>query len=169
MTFQIQINGRTRNVVVERTAEQHTFRLTVDGVTTLVDAVQTNRSSWSILEPSSGASYAVAVAEGTAAGELVLSIGPHRIHAAVDGRRPRRGVQARGAGGVQRVTAPMPGKVVRVLVSAGDEVMARQPLLVIEAMKMENELTAFRAGRVTEVTAVEGASVEAGRLLVVIE
>jgi biotin carboxyl carrier protein len=63
----------------------------------------------------------------------------------------------------------MPGRVVRVLVQPGDEVTARQGLVVIEAMKMENELTAVRSGRIREVTVAPGAAVEAGRLLVVIE
>jgi biotin carboxyl carrier protein len=63
----------------------------------------------------------------------------------------------------------MPGKVVRVLVSPGDEVGPRQPLVVVEAMKMENEMTAPRGGRVREVHVTEGMSVEAGRLLVIVE
>jgi biotin carboxyl carrier protein len=62
----------------------------------------------------------------------------------------------------------MPGKTVRVLVKPGDDVAARQPLVVIEAMKMENELRAVRAGKVAEVHAREGASVDAGTLLVVV-
>jgi biotin carboxyl carrier protein len=62
----------------------------------------------------------------------------------------------------------MPGKVVKVLVKPGDEVTARQGLVVIEAMKMENELRASRAGRVLEVHVDDGALVEAGRLLVVV-
>jgi biotin carboxyl carrier protein len=62
----------------------------------------------------------------------------------------------------------MPGKVVRVLVRPGDTVRARQPLVVVEAMKMENELRAPRDGTVSDVTAREGASVEAGALLVVL-
>jgi biotin carboxyl carrier protein len=56
-----------------------------------------------------------------------------------------------------------------VLVGPGDEVEAHQPVLVIEAMKMENELRAPRAGRVRDVAVEQGASVEAGRVLVVIE
>jgi biotin carboxyl carrier protein len=71
--------------------------------------------------------------------------------------------------GPQRVTSPMPGKIVKVLVKAGDEVKARQGLVVVEAMKMENELRAARDGRVREVTAVEGRSVDAGAVLLVIE
>jgi biotin carboxyl carrier protein len=63
----------------------------------------------------------------------------------------------------------MPGKVVRVLVKPGDEVVARQGVVVVEAMKMENELRAPRAGRVKEVSVVPGMSVEAGRILAVIE
>jgi biotin carboxyl carrier protein len=169
MTFQVDIDGRTRQVTVERTSEQDRFRLTVDGTTVVVDAVRADPLAWSILVPATGASHAATIAEGSVPGELVVTIGPHRIPVAVDGRRPRRGPQFRGASGVQRVTAPMPGKVLRVFVQVGDDVVARQPLVVIEAMKMENALTASRPGRVTEIAAVEGGSVEAGRLLVVIE
>jgi biotin carboxyl carrier protein len=67
------------------------------------------------------------------------------------------------------IAAPMPGRVVKVLVSAGDAVAARQGLIVIEAMKMENELRAPRAGTVQEVRAAQGAAVEAGAVVVVIE
>jgi biotin carboxyl carrier protein len=73
---------------------------------------------------------------------------------------------AHGAAGSGAVTAPMPGKVVSVLVTAGDTVEVGQPLVVLEAMKMESTLTAEVAGRVTTVRAVAGASVAAGDLLV---
>jgi biotin carboxyl carrier protein len=63
----------------------------------------------------------------------------------------------------------MPGKVVRVLVKPGDLVSARQAVVVVEAMKMENELRASREGTVTEVHAHEGISVDAGALLIVIQ
>ena len=63
----------------------------------------------------------------------------------------------------------MPGKVVRVLVGVGDVVQARQPVVVVEAMKMENELRASRVGTVTEVHVREGVSVDAGAPLVVIQ
>ncbi len=62
----------------------------------------------------------------------------------------------------------MPGKIVRVLVKPGDRVRARQAVVVIEAMKMENELRAARDGTVAEVPAIEAMSVDAGTLLVVI-
>jgi biotin carboxyl carrier protein len=63
----------------------------------------------------------------------------------------------------------MPGKILRVLVSVGEVVKSRQPLAVIEAMKMENELRAGRDGVVAEVHATEGQSVDAGALLIVIQ
>jgi biotin carboxyl carrier protein len=63
----------------------------------------------------------------------------------------------------------MPGKIVRILVKPGDSVLARQGLVVVEAMKMENELRAPKAGTVAEVRVTEGASVEAGAVLVVVE
>jgi biotin carboxyl carrier protein len=62
----------------------------------------------------------------------------------------------------------MPGRVVKVLVAVGDAVAARQGLVVVEAMKMENELRAPRAGRVSEVRAREGAPVEANTVLIVL-
>ena len=86
--------------------------------------------------------------------------------AALERRRARRW---RGRAGRSGVTAPMPGKIVKVLVKPGDAVAARQGLVVIEAMKMENELRASRDGQVKDVHVAEGDLVEAGRLLTVIE
>jgi biotin carboxyl carrier protein len=63
----------------------------------------------------------------------------------------------------------MPGRVVRVLVKAGDEVAAKQGVVVVEAMKMENELRSPKAGRVKDVSVAPGTSVDAGRVLVTIE
>jgi len=81
----------------------------------------------------------------------------------------RTAAAAAGVGGPQQVKAPMPGKIVKVLVQPGDRVEPRQGLVVVEAMKMENELRAKAAGTVVEVRAVEGTSVEAGAILVILE
>jgi biotin carboxyl carrier protein len=74
----------------------------------------------------------------------------------------------RAASGPVRVTAPMPGKVARVLVTRGQTVAAGTGLVVIEAMKMENELRAPRSGQVLELLAREGQAVESGALLAVV-
>jgi biotin carboxyl carrier protein len=85
---------------------------------------------------------------------------------------PRR-LSRRRAGlnheGRQPVAAPMPGKVVRVLVAEGDQVEAGQGIAVIEAMKMQNELKSPKSGRVVALTAREGATVNAGETLAAIE
>jgi biotin carboxyl carrier protein len=63
----------------------------------------------------------------------------------------------------------MPGKIVKVLVKPGEGVTARQGLVIVEAMKMENELRSPKAGTISEVRVEEGASVEAGAILVIVE
>ncbi|MFZ5441255.1 MAG: biotin/lipoyl-containing protein [Myxococcota bacterium] len=73
------------------------------------------------------------------------------------------------AEGKQTVAAPMPGKIVKVFVKVGDEVAEGQGLVVVEAMKMENELKSPKAGKVTEVLVKEGVAVENGAALVVVE
>jgi len=73
------------------------------------------------------------------------------------------------AAAAARVTAPMPGRLVKVLVEVGQEVAEGQGLVVMEAMKMENELRAPRAGRVKEIHARERQAVDSGALLVVLE
>jgi biotin carboxyl carrier protein len=87
----------------------------------------------------------------------------------VDPRRWNRDRNHRHAEGLQNIAAAMPGKVVRVLVSQGDQVEAGQGLIVIEAMKMQNEMKAVRAGRIVTLAAVAGATVNAGEILATIE
>ncbi len=86
-----------------------------------------------------------------------------------DPRDASRSSRAAIGSGRQNVTAPMPGKVVRVLVAAGEVVETGQGLVVVEAMKMQNELKAARPGRVVEVRARDGETVGAGDVLVVLE
>jgi biotin carboxyl carrier protein len=87
---------------------------------------------------------------------------------------PRAGLRRRtreGAadGGPAAIVAPMPGRIVKVLVAPGDVVAARQGVVIVEAMKMENELRAPRSGTVADVRVTEGMSVEANSVLVVLE
>jgi biotin carboxyl carrier protein len=84
--------------------------------------------------------------------------------------REMRALARGGVGeGRQNVAAPMPGKVVRLLVQAGDNVEAGQGLVVVEAMKMQNEMKSPKAGRVAEVRVRAEATVSAGDVLMVIE
>lgn len=173
MKFQFDIADQERNVEVHRLAHGH--RIVVDGREHIVDAVRVRDNTWSLIvrDAASGAlrSVEAIVVAQNGNGAVDVFIDGHRIEVA---QRTGLGRRARGAGGahgggLQRVLAPMPGKVVRVLVKPGDEVQPRQGLVVVEAMKMENELRAAGAGRVRDVFVTEGQSVEAGTALVVVE
>jgi biotin carboxyl carrier protein len=171
MTFEIDVNGRVHVVSIEpagRTdANGGRFQITA-GTSEELDVRRTPHGV-SILRVASAESVDVAFVE-QASGEYFVQIRGVSVTALVDGRRSRRHQPSGDEGsGEQHIVAPMPGRIVRVLVTAGDAVIARQGLVVIEAMKMENELAAVRAGRVVEVAVVEGGSVEAGRLLVRVE
>ncbi len=171
MTFEIDLNGRTRSLSIERKANG-TFRVLLDGTPHDLDATRVGVYGLSmLLAGEDGISREVQVAPGTSHGELLVTLAGRTVAATVNGRRTRRaGVDAGGGThGEQAVLAPMPGRVVRVLVAPGDDVAARQGVVVVEAMKMENELRSPKAGRIKEVNVTPGTSVEAGRVLLVVE
>jgi biotin carboxyl carrier protein len=116
----------------------------------------------------SGRSYEVKVVAG--AEGLYVDLEGHR--SVVEVRDPRsmtKGSRGGAGEGRQTVSAPMPGKVVRVMVQEGDRVEAGDGLVVVEAMKMQNELKAPKSGTVVQLKAVAGATVVLGEMLVVIE
>ena len=167
MTFDVEVNGRTRTVAVERIAAAR-YRVVVDGDLREVDVARVGTFGLSLLlDGDSGVTREKHVAPG----EVLVRIDGRTVTATLNGRRTGHGAADSGSGarGEQAVIAPMPGRVVRVLVGAGDTVSARQPVVVVEAMKMENELRSPKDGRVKEIAVESGASVEAGRILVVIE
>jgi acetyl/propionyl-CoA carboxylase alpha subunit len=171
MTFEIDINGRARAIAIEKAAEGQ-YRVLLDGKARMVDAARVGIHGLSLLfDGEDRASRELQVTPGGTRGELLITLGGRTVAAIVNGRRTGRAGADTGAAapGEQAVTAPMPGRVVRVLVSVGDEVAVRQGVVVVEAMKMENELRSPKAGRVKEVNVTPGASVEAGRVLLVVE
>ena len=172
MIFEIDISGRTRAVSIERVTGSGRFRVTVDGRAHVVDAARIGEFGLSlIVDGQSAASREMSVVPAGGLGDLLITLDGRIVAASVNARRTRRAPVDAGAHaqGEQSVVAPMSGRVVRVLVAAGDEVAARQGVVVVEAMKMENELRSPKAGRVKEVTVTAGASVDTGRVLVVIE
>jgi biotin carboxyl carrier protein len=144
------------------------FLVSVDGREWTVDAARVDAYTLSLLVGTT--SHDVTIVPDPIAGQLAVRVGAVSLPAALNGRRrwARKDDGGSGKGGPERVLAPMPGKIVRVLVKAGDVVLRRQPLIVIEAMKMENELRATHEGAVAELLVKEGQSVDAGALLLVV-
>jgi biotin carboxyl carrier protein len=163
--YEIEIDGRVRQVQVHRIGGD--FAVDLDGVRRALDVVAVDPHTLSLLDGVN--SHDVRLAPD-AAGQLVATVNGIPVAVTLNGRRRwgRKDDTGKSGGGSQRLTAPMPGKIVRVLVQVGDSVEPRQALAVIEAMKMENELRAARKGRVTEVHAREGQSVDAGEILLVV-
>ena len=168
MQYEVEIGGTLRQVVVTRAGDG--FAVSVDGRIRHVDAARIDAHTLSLVVDSVW-SNEVSVAADPVSGQLTVHVGSTPVAVTLNGRRRwgRKDESAGSGSGPQRLAAPMPGKVVRVLVAVGDRVNARQPVVVVEAMKMENELRASREGTVTEIHVSEGMSVDAGAPLLVIQ
>lgn len=166
MKLSIRRGGEERAIELQREGPECRFRL--DGEAERRAEVQEPEPGvYSVLMD--GRSFEARVENGTN-GAVVVSIEGHRFEIEVrDPRRYRSSGGRRGAEGVQKIVAPMPGKVVRVLVKPGEMVEAGQGVAVVEAMKMQNEMRAPKAGRVVSVPVSEGAAVAAGAVLATIE
>jgi len=164
MKLSIKIDSADRQIEILAPAPACRFRLD-DGAERRADVEVPEPGVYSILLD--GRSYEARVEQG--AQTLVVVIDGRRFEIEVrDPRRFSRKGGGAGAAGVQTIAAPMPGKIVRVLVGVGDEVTAGQGLLVVEAMKMQNEMKAASAGTVLSISAREGATVTAGESLATI-
>ena len=167
MKYEIQIGQMQRTVEIELLAGG-AFRVQLDGRTVAVDAVETSPGAYSILLD--GLAQQARVSEdGSEEGLLVHCAGAEfrvRVHDPRSWRGSRHNVLQ--AEGPQRILAPMPGKVVRVLVHAGDQVEVGRGLVVVEAMKMQNEIRAPKSGRIERILVGEGQTVRSQEALLVI-
>ncbi len=166
MKYEVRIFGKTHIVEFERHADGWQARLDgALGVTT--DVVEIAPGTFSVLI--SGMSHEVCVTPSSG-GQLQLQTGGYEFVAEVIDPRSWRGRRHGGAEaeGRQQIAAPMPGKVVRLLVKAGDAVEAGQGLLVVEAMKMQNEIRSPKSGKVERVLVAESQAVTAGEVLCVV-
>ena len=165
MIYEVDVAGKLHKLELLREGSE--WRCKLNGSEVAVDAVPTRENVLSLLI--GGKSYEVKEEIIGAAANIV--VGNQRFPAAVrDPRslRSRRG-SAAGAEGVRKINAPMPGKVVRILAPPGTEVEAGQGVIVIEAMKMQNELKSPKKGVIKKVNVIEGAAVEAGQALAEVE
>ena len=161
----VTAQGRDRSVSVEGPLADGRFKVAIDGAEQLVDARAVRPGTWSILLD--GKAFLVdldhrktAIAATVGAGEVSLVV-EDALHRKLAAAAAPRGV-ARG----ESIRAPIAGKVVKVLVELGAVVEPGTPVIVLEAMKMENELVAERGGTVTAVHKTVGQAVDTGDLLV---
>ena len=167
MKYYVEWAGRTR--VVEIVSTKEGPRVLVDGVAHPADlATVTGTGLHSLLLDD----RSVAFAEREEDGVAVLSFHDREVRVPVEDERTREAKRltagSRKVAGKGEIKSIMPGIVKEVRVKAGDAVALHQPLLVLEAMKMENEIRADRAGVVTSVAVMAGQAVEKGALLVVL-
>jgi glutaconyl-CoA/methylmalonyl-CoA decarboxylase subunit gamma len=161
----VTANGRERTVIVDGPLVDGRFRIVLDGVEQVVDARAIRPGTWSLVI--AGTHYTVdldhrrtGIAASVGASEAMLQVedAMHRRLANAAGTR----TAARG----ETVRAPIAGKVVKVLVAVGDAIEAGRPVIVLEAMKMENELIAERGGTVSAIHKAAGQAVDTGDALV---
>ena len=163
MRFSAKAGRRILDVTIER--RNGTYSVEIDGELFVVDSHKLEADFYSIL--TGGRSYEVSV-ETTRDGYRVRHGAAEQLVTLSDpGRRARE--ELMDSKGSAAVVSAMPGKVVRVLVSEGDTVEAGQGVVVVEAMKMENEITAPKPGRVISIAVQPDQTVEGGTELLVIE
>jgi hypothetical protein len=167
MIFEVAIGDRVRTVGIVR--KGGLLHVDVDGRSHVVDARRVGDSAISLLmlegDATASRSVDAAFASRPAPGDFDVHLDGRTISLQIRpagsfGRQKKDGPGGSGSG-PQRVLAP--------IVKPGDEVKARQGLVVVEAMKMENELRAARDGRVRDIAVAEGQSVDAGAVLLVVE
>jgi biotin carboxyl carrier protein len=165
MIYDVNIDGKNFRLDLER--GEKGWRCHLDGREIQMDAVLTRRDVLSVII--SGKAYEIK-REQTAT-DLHLWVGPVRYAAEVRDPRSLRGRKGSGIddAGPKKLVAPMPGKVVRVLVVQGEPVEAGQGILMMEAMKMQNEIKSPKKGVVQKIVASEGASVNPGDVLAIVE
>jgi len=165
MIYDVNIDGRNYRLELELAGAS--WRCHVDGREVHVNSALIQRDVLSIVI----AGRAYEIKREHAGTDLCLWVG--NVSYAAELRDPRSLRSRRGAGadekGPKKLVAPMPGKVVRVLVRAEQAVEAGQSILVVEAMKMQNEIKSPKKGTVRKIVATEGSNVNAGDVLAIVE
>jgi biotin carboxyl carrier protein len=166
MKFEVHLDsvtGKTKHVV-ELEKDGSSYKVSLDGQPVDADVILAAPNAVSVIL--NGAAFEIYIAPSPD-GTYKLQTGTHEFQADVRDPRSWRGANQGGleAEGRQQIIAPMPGKVIRLLVNVGDAVEAGQGLVVIEAMKMQNEIRSPKRGKVERLQAKEGQPVNAGDIL----
>jgi biotin carboxyl carrier protein len=166
MKIELEIDGQTRPVEIAPGKAKGRWTIRIDGAIVESDACLLRPGVLSLIV--GGTSHRVVLDDDLADPALHLD-GRRIVWQADDPRSFRRRRRHGGTEGPVTLKASMPGRVVRVLVQRGAQVGAHQGVVVIEAMKMQNELKSPKEGRVAELRVVPGDTVASGQVLAVIE
>ena len=167
MAFIAKLGEQTYTVEIEE-VDKSVYRVSVDGNEFLVDGKKTGRTNYSLIVDNR--SFEIEVDNSEDQYRVLVDGRNYHVHL-VDERRMRVGGAQSGLQlqGRQKVAVPMPGKVIAVLVPEGDTVEKGQGLVIVEAMKMENEVRSPVPGQVKEIRVKPGDAVEAGAVLAIVE
>ena len=165
MKCEIELDGKLRSVEVMHSGER--ARWTIDGSELDVDAVEVSPGIYSILI---GGKSLEARVEAKGDSQLRVTVASREYEATIRNSRKWKRDRAAGAEaeGRQQVTTPMPGKIVLVLMKTGDAVDAGQGIVVVEAMKMQNEIRSPKSGTVERLLVVAGQTVNAGEVVAIV-
>jgi biotin carboxyl carrier protein len=169
MEFFARIGDKEHRIEVTD-LEGSRYRLAVDGVTRDVDCVRISDHCYSLILD--GISYEVDIISGVNPYAVGVQGEVHDVEVLTEREKRLKAVTRKAAAaqeGRQVITAPMPSKVVRLLVAVGEQVNPGDGVIVVEAMKMENELRSTGAGTVREIRVKEGDAVVGAQALVIIE
>ena len=167
MAFIAKLGDQNYTVEIEEVGKS-LYRVSVDGNEILVDGKKTGRSNYSLIINHRSFEVDVDITET----EYRVLVDGRNYHIdLVDERRRRVGGSQSGfqLEGRQNISVPMAGKVIAVLVNEGDHIEKGQGLVIVEAMKMENEVRSPIQAEVKEVKVKTGQAVEAGELLLIVE
>lgn len=182
VNIDVMVNGRPWKVAMGSTnpgAEAAKITVTIKGQSRAIDAFWIDDVTLSLIDRGTAREIRIHPRSDNVIGvevdgrlfEAIVALGDGRLQPPPSDAatvQPAAGLAAAGRGVRHAIKAPMPGRVVRVLVAVGAQVTARQPVVVMEAMKMENELRAPADGTVQEIAVAAGTAVEGGAVLIVI-
>ena len=168
MTYIATLGDRTHRIDIQELEKDYLYRIIIDGVERVIDGRKLSAHMYSLLIDNRSFTADVAAKDDI---YTVVCEGKSFRLQLLDARRALRpGEESSGSRkGDKEVRAVMPGKVVDVLITVGDEVSKDQGVLIVEAMKMENEVRTSASGKVKEIRVSPGQAVESGELLVVLE
>ena len=164
MKYEAEIDGRKVSIEIE--TRDGRVQAAIDGRSYLLEVARAEDGSYLLF--SGNKVYEARVWE-EGPSSLRVKLRDRLFSAKLIDRKQRRASAEQSGEGMQYLTAPMPGKVVKLLHALDDQVSAGEGVVVVEAMKMQNEIKSPKAGRVVELRVAEGATVNAGQVLAVVE